>query len=446
MQTSAEILTDATVGWTAAPPQAGAALKDGLTLSFEAASLHRTANTAGMVGMVGMAGIEVMLRVIPGPQLQARLPESMDLLVPLAISKAKLAGAVAECQGEWWREVVERHSLLRHYPYHEKSFRPVSDSVFNSEVLPRLAKAGSGLFAAIFRPGEPRFRATKALGGVLRDLLLQERDLRILVRSDDFFAPWNFMYVGDWKLPKVEHFLGFRHLVEHDAEAALAFDPVMPSFSELAFHFNEDIDLNPKTGAHAAGQKFLALLQQFGIARHQRNDKQTFLAALEKEADESVFYFLCHGTAGDDLRPNSDATRLFLTQPQGGGPEAISPSDLLLAFDNRGPLRGQPLVFINACRALKSGSIYFDGFASHFLNNDARCVLGPEIEMPVVFARDFAQRFFEEFFRAGPLKSVGQVLLDLRRDFFAQGLNPLGLAYSLYRGSDVYLSAVPIPR
>lgn len=435
MRPAVEVLEDKTVGWTAAPPHAGSTLKDGLTLSFEPASRH------------GMAGVEVMLRVIPCQELQARFPKSMELLVPLAISRTKLAGAVAECQRVWWSEVVDRSNILRtFYFYHEVSDRPVSESVFSSKVLPSLAKAGSALFGAVFRPGERKFSATKELGGVLRDLLVQEKDLRILIKSDEFFAPWNFMYVGDWHAPTVDHFLGFRHLVEHDVEDSPPFEAAMPPFSELAFHFNEDIDLNPKTGVHFAGKKFLEMLQQFGIERKRRDDKQTFLAALENGADESVFYFLCHGTSGDDTRPNSDTTRLFLTQPAGVDNEVISPSDILLAFDNRCPLRGQPLVFINACRALKSGSIYFDGFATHFLNNDARCVLGPDIEMPVVFARDFANRFFEDFFRAGPKMSVGRVLLDMRRDFLSNGLNPLGLAYSLYRGSNVYLSAVPIPR
>ena len=64
---------------------------------------------------------------------------------------------------------------------------------------------------------------------------------------------------------------------------------------------------------------------------------------------------------------------------------------------------GYPLVLINACRALKSGSIFYDGFAEPFLYKNARCLIGPVIEMPVVFGKEFARRFFQQSLRGGNL-------------------------------------------
>ena len=50
-------------------------------------------------------------------------------------------------------------------------------------------------------------------------------------------------------------------------------------------------------------------------------------------------------------------------------------------------------------------------------------------------------KFFTEFFQGGPENTIGKILLRSRRRYLNNLSNPLGLAYSLYRGGDVYLEA-----
>jgi hypothetical protein len=396
----------------------------------------------------------MMMRIIPGPRLQSQIEEQV---VPVELSIANLAGAVADCQAVWWEHVIEGRSLITEimngglkptrYAYHRESKRPVSESIFRERILPKLAEAGDKLFVSIFRPNTRAYAKTKKVGGILRDLALQTPDLRILIRSDTFRAPWNFLYLGNPRDPRIDDFLGYRHLVEHDlADAPLMESAMAATPLKLAVHVDENIDRDAASTHFAAVADFLALLDKYDIGRQKRNYRQTFLDALRAGASENIFYFLCHGVAGDDTKANSDRVALYLTQSSGVAIEAIDPGDIQASLDRSGPLEGRPLVFINACRAMKSGSVYYDGFAKQFLNNEARSVLGPEIEMPVVFARDFAKRFFEEFFRGGTTKSVGRVLLELRREYLSEYLNPLGLAYSLYRGSDLHLSVGLVPR
>ena len=56
-----------------------------------------------------------------------------------------------------------------------------------------------------------------------------------------------------------------------------------------------------------------------------------------------------------------------------------------------------------------------------------------------VFADKISQRFFNQFVRdpAKPPRTVTSILRTLSRSFFDTYNNPLGLAYSVYRGIDV---------
>jgi hypothetical protein len=91
-------------------------------------------------------------------------------------------------------------------------------------------------------------------------------------------------------------------------------------------------------------------------------------------------------------------------------------------------------------------SIFYRGFATKFLHYYASAVIGPNIEAPTVFARDFAEQFFDRFFQGGPERNLGSVLLTLRREFFDKHKNPLGLVYLLYRGADTYIEGPVLKR
>ncbi|MEA3397660.1 MAG: CHAT domain-containing protein, partial [Chloroflexota bacterium] len=107
--------------------------------------------------------------------------------------------------------------------------------------------------------------------------------------------------------------------------------------------------------------------------------------------------------------------------------------DLNLFASTRKVLPGAPLVFINACESAELSPLFYDGFAPYFMAKGARGVIGAECETPALFAAEWARRFFDQFL-AG--ESLGQVFLDLRREFYYEHHNLLGLLYALYADGD----------
>ncbi|MDQ2870668.1 MAG: hypothetical protein M3S32_07995, partial [Acidobacteriota bacterium] len=59
--------------------------------------------------------------------------------------------------------------------------------------------------------------------------------------------------------------------------------------------------------------------------------------------------------------------------------------------------------------------------------------IGTECQTPAIFAAEWARRFFDQFLEGQP---VGALFLDLRREFYQQHNNILGLLYALYCDGD----------
>jgi CHAT domain len=97
-------------------------------------------------------------------------------------------------------------------------------------------------------------------------------------------------------------------------------------------------------------------------------------------------------------------------------------------------LRGNPLVFINACESAELSPLFYDGFVPYFMAKGARGVVGTECQTPALFAAVWAQCFFNRFLDGDP---VGEVCLALRREFLEQHGNPLGLLYAVHCDGDV---------
>ena len=76
---------------------------------------------------------------------------------------------------------------------------------------------------------------------------------------------------------------------------------------------------------------------------------------------------------------------------------------------------------------------FYDGFIPYFMAKGARGVVGTECKTPAVFASEWALRFFPRFLDGEPL---GDIFLELRREFHTQHGNPLGLLYNLYCDAD----------
>jgi hypothetical protein len=97
-------------------------------------------------------------------------------------------------------------------------------------------------------------------------------------------------------------------------------------------------------------------------------------------------------------------------------------------------LPGNPLVFLNACESAELSPLFYDGFVQFFMSKGARGVMGTECDVPALFAREWATRFFKRFLAA----AAGHCVLRLRQEFYKDN-NLLGLLYALYVDGDTRL-------
>jgi hypothetical protein len=113
-------------------------------------------------------------------------------------------------------------------------------------------------------------------------------------------------------------------------------------------------------------------------------------------------------------------------------------ADLKLLAPMHRLLPGAPLVFINACESAEMSPLFYDGFVPYFMAKGARGVIGTECEIPALFAAEFAPRFFDRFL-AGD-ESLGEVMHALRREFYEQHNNIMGLLYAAYCDADTLVT------
>jgi hypothetical protein len=344
----------------------------------------------------------------------------------IPLTKAQLWSEVAAIR-QTWQEAAVAMKYKGSQPL-MKRWDLSQDPEFIGRILGSLAVAGSRLFEMIFFPSTvtgKKYERLNALGEILRSMPPQW----FRITSAQFFAPWNLIYSDlpglDGAKAKKEGFWGYQHLVEHAPRAhneTRAFDAAVPF--QLAAHFDTAIDtaLNVR-----CNQAMYDLLSRYDISPTYRNYKSDLYTAMESgETKEHVLYFCCHAQVGQD-------SRFELTDRKPITPAEIKQWMRQRSFDRN------PIVFLNMCEGSQVNAMFYQGFVEVFLDKGASAIVGPQTEVPAVFAGQFASRFFEEFFGGGK-RTVGEILLDLRREFFDRYHNPLGLLYSLYRGADLYLS------
>jgi len=140
-------------------------------------------------------------------------------------------------------------------------------------------------------------------------------------------------------------------------------------------------------------------------------------------------YLYCHAVTNAPDDPGGIRNAAFLLT----GGERVTLGDLNREAPTTKPLPGNPLVFINACESAELRPEFYDGFIPYFMAKGARGVVGTECKTPAVFATEWALRFFPRFLDGEPL---GDIFLELRREFHTKHGNPLGLLYSLYCDAD----------
>lgn len=341
------------------------------------------------------------------------------------------------------RKALEKVVELE-YPIHSGN-KPHKASIdihpdVNKEALKILADAGYTLFQHLFYDyHDPR---AEKLGDSVRKVAKSET-LRIQINSEEFRLPWGLLYIAD-KFDEnnidPELFLGFKHIIEQKPldpghEIPL---PKIDSGNDLVVSLNVDYSINLPIGR---GRHFiddqvdywnslynLGLLPQ-PITRKRNSDILQDLINMYQMRDRFM-YFNCHAQAAsppnDSWIKLSDDLPMTLKDLERQAPARV----------NQPPLPGRPLVFLNACESAKLSPLFYNGFIPYLFAKGARGAIGTESNIPTVFAVEWAKRFFTAFLDSAPL---GELFLNLRRDFYYNHNNVLGLLYAVYCDSDTYL-------
>lgn len=303
----------------------------------------------------------------------------------------------------------------------------------------KLAEAGWMLYQDLFYG--PRAGAdVKLLGDRLRQLA-EGNSLKLQIVSQEWFVPWGLLYLdSDYPdRPEVERFLGLKHIIEHiplQANMAVQSNQIA-SQPRLSVSINIDPSLD-RPGYPLVqkqldwwkpmrdGQKADVQVRQSGVE---------FIEALRQEKiPDQILYFYGHAIVPQFNDPaGPDAASLSFA-----GRARVTLRDLRLKAAASKPFSGQPLVFINACESAELSPLFYGGFMPYFTAKGARGMIGAECEVPALFAAEWARRFFERFLCEE--KPLGQIMLELRREFYGNYNNLLGLLYALYCDGDTIVT------
>lgn len=336
-----------------------------------------------------------------------------------------------------WREnVIERR---RHrddltgpfFPYAEKIDQSLDEQMWRS-VGRELARTGRQIFTLLFERGDSQLRD---MGGILADALRSEEQI-IRIQSDDLFVPWSMLYTpsdpgvnleaagADWS---PDGFWGYRHLIEHTVSGPNVplFDPrIRPCGDRLITGMIIDRQLDSQFPAYpciAPVIKFFQGRTQV-IFRETREILATHMS--QQQIADQISYFCCHASFN-----GTQQAELIL-----GGARILTMDFHDWLADST--LSSGPVVFVNGCQGGKLASLFYTSFGKVLLDAGANCLIGPQIEVPPLFARTYAEEFFTRFLSG---MRIGDVVRELAREFMDTLRNPLGLAVSLYRGLDTHI-------
>jgi hypothetical protein len=300
-----------------------------------------------------------------------------------------------------------------------------------------LARAGHTVFQLLFYEGD---EGLADIGDRLA-AALREQSHVVTVHSEDLFVPWPMLYVSpdpntDLDLDDAKWsyrgFWGYRHLVEHSFKRIRGWSARLPIRGRVKVGLNVDRHLDEQYPNAPTVKPVIELLQ--GLADTIIRERRADLARAIKAPDfaDQLIYFGCHGTVSGDPTRGITQPGLLLTDR-----EPIHTSDFQSWLRKR-PLTHNPVVFVNACQGGQLSSMFFTAFGRIMLDRGANCMIGPQIDVPPAFAKEYACQFFAKMMEPGT--RIGDVSHQVTRHFIDECANPLGLTYSLYRGLDSYFA------
>lgn len=304
------------------------------------------------------------------------------------------------------------------------------------EVGKRLAEAGSKLLYLAFNDAADE-DAKKLFSRLFQ--LMTERELTVTVISSDFFVPWSLLYLGkdgdrlDWN-----NFVGARHIIEHNPAFYCGIPSAqLHSTSPFPVSFSHDERIDNQLDVKVLGNQTNFFKSNIAIDTKAITNRQDFKRHFsDGNLRDQLIYFFCHGKVGStgDGTLNLESAELSLTDDW-----AIRASDLPY-WRQQQPLKSSPFVFLNACQSAQPESVFFQAFAPIFLQLGANCLVGPQTNVPAVFADEYARRLLKIMLvnnSGEESPRLGVAMRDLARQFLEDCHNPLALIYSSHRGTDV---------
>jgi hypothetical protein len=369
------------------------------------------------------------------------------------LNQGSLFATVQKCRERWQEALDTAKYVVRtatgtdrtRYKFEDNWNKPVDDDAFKI-IASKMAVTGSRMFQAVFESN-----AGTALDEIARTLreAMGSGEHSVTINAPDFHIPWRMLYThpdADGGLAKdgsnflPNGFWGYQHIIEEFTNDYGILDHVTATNGKLGFGaaLHEAIDQEFGVACISCHRNFV---HKHGgrLAYVEWTKKSEVIRGLEQDPfSQQVVYFLCHGE-GAGSADKSNLKPPFLKLADG----TIDPTDVREAIGSRRRFDGRaPLVFVNACRGAQFETVITQNFsfATEFLEQGAVCFIGPQIEVPAVFAGEFGKQFFDAFLVANDVVPpfAGVILRDLTRQMWEQN-NPFGLVYSLYAGADCHI-------
>ncbi|WP_439593958.1 CHAT domain-containing protein [Microbacterium sp.] len=316
-----------------------------------------------------------------------------------------------------------RAVLLASVSKEENAFNLDLTEAERDALLKELAFEGFLLYESIFVGSTPSPELAKVAAWLRDELSADVATLQVV--SKGFPVPWPLMYLAerfDAAPLSWDNFIGMRHVVEQIPLEWFDQTPPAPTIAsapDLAVRalYNDGIDAQMPSHPVAAQRTYW---EGRGVALTEGTTVDELKsAALAPTSTDKVLYLYCHAVAKKDPLDS----HLILS-----GEQSITLGQLRVFASPQDRLPSHPLVFLNACESGELSANFYAGFVPYFLAKGARGVIGTECKTPGLFASEWAKAFFDELF-AG--KTLGTVVLELRRRFLEQHRNPYGLLYGV---------------
>jgi CHAT domain len=381
--------------------------------------------------------ISLLLEPAPAGGFSCTALGSVGGRVVLPVTATELAAAVGAARDAMMKVIGS--VFAGEYVFQTRINIPADAQEF---ALRTLARAGARLFQRLFLHPAAGADARRVGEWLTRYALDPELRLTVQIFADHAPLPWSMLYLGDasegarldWN-----NFLGMRHIVEQlPLQMSLGtVDNEIESSPRLSVSVNVNTSIDASMGitlvaGHQRHWRDTAAART-GLTLLPRSTRHEVVQALaDGRTDDQVVYFYCHATAGGQQNGDPDDAAIIM-----GKNDAATVADLNLDAPTTVQLAGNPLVFINACESAELSPLFYNGFVPYFMAKGARGVIGTECKTPVLFAIEWADAFFDRFLDGA---AVGEVVLDLRRDFLRDHGNPLGLIYAVHCDADTRIA------